>query len=299
MKKTVTISVYQNNLSLVINHGINKLIVYINLFKLGFNMVKIFKIFSILFITLALPSLAYGSSNCFIAKESGKTLKKEGDCVTAYGPQSTFKVALSLIGFDSGILKDEGSPVWSLPSGAEPYINVCKGDHNPRTWMRDSCLWYSNILTEKLGMEKFQDYIKNKFVFGNMDISGGLTSSWVNSSLKISPEQYVDFLTLLVEHKLPISDASYQKTKNIMYVQELPGGWKLYGKTGNGVTLDKKGNKTDMQQGWFIGYMEKGDKKVVFASHIVDDKKQNTFASMRARNEALLKLWPIIEELEK
>jgi beta-lactamase class D len=74
---------------------------------------------------------------------------------------------------------------------------------------------------------------------------------------------------------------------------------KLYGKTGNGAKLDANGHKTDMQQGWFIGYIEKGEKKVVFVSHIVDEEKQSTFASMRARNEALLKLWPIIEALEK
>ena len=261
-------------------------------------MIKIFKAFSILFASITLASFAYASNNCFIAQENGKILKSEGDCVTAYGPQSTFKMILSLIGFDSGILKDETSPTWSIPTGADPYINACKVDHNPHTWMRDSCLWYSNILTSKLGMKKFQEYV-NKFSYGNMDLSGGLTSSWVSSSLKISPEQYVEFLTRLVEHKLPISDTSYQKTKNIMYVQELPGGWKLYGKTGNGAKLDANGGKTDMQQGWFVGYIEKDNKKVVFASHIVDDDKQSTFASMRARNEALLKLWPIIDELEK
>ena len=248
---------------------------------------------------IALFSLStYASENCFIAEENGKILKREGDCVTAYCPQSTFKVILSLIGFDSGILKDEEVPTWSIPSGVDPYTNVCKVNHNPRTWMRDTCLWYSNILTSKLGMEKFQDYI-NKFSYGNMDVSGGLTSSWISSSLKISPEEYIKFLTRLVEHKLPISNASYQKTKNIMYIQELPGGWKLYGKTGNGAKLDINGNKTDRQQGWFIGYIEKGDKKVIFVSHIVDEKKQSTFASMRARNEALLKLWSIIDELEK
>lgn len=261
-------------------------------------MYYITKIFSVLLIATTLPCFAYASGNCFIAKENGKILKREGDCVTAYGPQSTFKVILSLIGFDSGILKDETSPIWSIPPGADPYINVCKGDHNPRTWMRDTCLWYSNILTSKLGMKKFQDYI-NKFSYGNMDLSGGLTSSWVSSSLKISPEEYIEFLSRLVEHKLPVSDASYQKTKNIMYIQELPGGWELYGKTGGGARLDTNGHRTDMQQGWFVGYIEKGDKKVVFASHIADEEKQSTFASMRARNEALLKLWSIIEELEK
>lgn len=244
------------------------------------------------------------ADSCFIAKENGKVLQSEGDCTTSYGPQSTFKIALSLMGFDSGILKDETHPSWSLPDGADPYINVCKGDHNPRTWLRDSCLWYSRILTNKLGMEKFQDYV-TKFSYGNMDLSGdkgennGLTQAWVSSSLKISPEGQVDFLQKVVDRKLPISSASYDKTKKIMFIQEMAGGWKLYGKTGNGTQFDKDGNKTDLQHGWFVGYIEKGNRRIVFSSHMLDNEKQNVFASFRARNEALIKLWYLIDELEK
>lgn len=256
------------------------------------------KILSLAIIIATLPCFAHASNSCFIAKQNGKIINSEGDCTTAYTPQSTFKIALSLIGFDSGILDSEESPTWSIPKDATPYINVCKVDQNPRTWLRDSCLWYSNILTSKLGMQKFQDYI-NKFSYGNMDLTGGLTSTWISSTLKISPEEYLEFLSKLVDHKLQVSDSSYQKTKNIMYVQELSGGWKLYGKTGNGSRLDTNGNRTNNQQGWFVGYIEKGDKKVIFASHIVDDIKHDSFASMRARNVALLKLWSIIEELEK
>ncbi|PPE03081.1 class D beta-lactamase [Holospora curviuscula] len=247
---------------------------------------------------------AWANQQCFLAKENSKVLKNEGDCTTSYGPQSTFKIALSLMGFDSGILKDEIHPSWSLPDGEDPYINVCKEDHNPRTWLRDSCLWYSRILTKKLGMKKFQDYV-TKFSYGNMDLSGdkdqnnGLTQAWVSSSLKISPEGQVDFLQKVVDRKLPISSASYDKTKKIMFIQEMAGGWKLYGKTGNGAQFDKDGNKTDLQHGWFVGYIEKGNRKIVFASHITDDEKQNIFASFRARNEALNKLWYLINELEK
>ena len=40
------------------------------------------------------------ANSCFIAKENGKVSQIEGDCATSYGPQSTFKIALSLIGFD-------------------------------------------------------------------------------------------------------------------------------------------------------------------------------------------------------
>lgn len=136
---------------------------------------------------------AGASENCFIAKENGTVLKNEGNCNTPYAPESTFKIALSLIGFDSGIFKTETDPSWSLPECTDPYINVCKGNHNPRTWMRDSCLWYSRVLTTKLGMEKFQDYV-SKFSYGNKDLSGGLTSAWISSSLKISPDGQAEFL---------------------------------------------------------------------------------------------------------
>lgn len=59
---------------------------------------------------MLLGATAFASENCFIAKENGKVLKSEGDCNSAYTPESTFKIALSLIGFDSGILKDEINP---------------------------------------------------------------------------------------------------------------------------------------------------------------------------------------------
>ncbi len=63
-----------------------------------------------------------------------------------------------------------------------------------------------------------------------------------------------------------------------MFIQELSGGWKLYDKTGNGLLRDKDNNKTDLQHGWFVGYIEKGNRRIVFASHIRDDEKQNVFA---------------------
>ena len=243
-------------------------------------------------------SQAFSAENCFLAKENSKTLKNEGNCNIAYAPQSTFKIALSLMGFDSGILKSESHPSWSLPNRIDPYINICKVDHNPHTWMRDSCLWYSQMLTTKLGMEKFQNYV-SKFAYGNMDLSGGLTSAWVSSSLKISPNEQTEFLQKLVDRKLPVSKLSYDKTKKIMFIQEMVGGWKLYGKTGNGRQVSTGSHKKDLQQGWFVGFIEKNGRVITFASHITDDKICNTFASLRAKNEALIKLWYLIDELEK
>ena len=113
----------------------------------------------------------FAQDNCFLIKENSKVLKQEGDCSTRYAPQSTFKIALALMGYDEGILEDENHPSFSCKEGYDIFINVCKGPHTPRTWMRDSCLWYSRVLTGKLGIEKFRDYII-KFAYGNQDVSG-------------------------------------------------------------------------------------------------------------------------------
>ncbi len=252
----------------------------------------------LLLCSIALSNPAMASTISFIAKENSKILKLEGDCETAYPPQSTFKIVLSLIGFDSGILKNGSAPSWERPKDADPFINVCKADHTPHGWMRDSCLWYSQILTTKLGMDKFQKYVTD-FAYGNMDLSGGLTSAWISSSLKISPDGQTNFLQKMIDRQLPISQESYDKTEKIMFIQEMAGGWKLYGKTGNGRQVDSHGKPTDLQHGWFVGYIEKGDRRIVFASHILDTEKQSTFASFRIRNETWVKLWYLINEFEQ
>ena len=103
-------------------------------------------------------NLAFADS-CFIAKEKDKVLKSEGDCDKRYAPMSTFKIPLSLIGFDSGILVDEMHPVWPFKEGYVDWREVWKQDQTPKSWMKESCVWYSQVLTKQFGMKKFQEYV--------------------------------------------------------------------------------------------------------------------------------------------
>lgn len=255
---------------------------------------------------LLCSSPAWAESTCFLAYENQTVLKHEGeDCSKRYAPESTFKIALSLMGYDAGILKDETHPLWPFKKGYTDFLNVWKNPHNPRTWIRDSCLWYSQVLTQKLGMKKFKDYVV-KFNYGNQDVSGdkgqnnGLTHAWLSSSLAISPEEQVLFMQKIVSNKLSVSAKSYEMTKKIMFIQELAGGWKLYGKTGNGWQLNsEKTQKLNLQHGWFVGWIEKNGRVITFVEHLSDDKKQDIFASFRARNNALIKLYYLVNELEK
>lgn len=255
---------------------------------------------AILFLStiLLLSTQAFAETKCFLVMENNKVIQQEGDCATRYSPASTFKIPLSLMGYDAKILQDEAHPEWPFKKEYDLYVNVWKGPHNPRTWMRDSCVWYSQVLTQKLGMDKFKEYIV-KFNYGNQDVSGdkgknnGLTDSWLSSSLEISPEEQTIFLQKLIDNKLPASIKAHKITKNILFKEELPGGWKLYGKTGSGRLAN------NLQHGWFIGWIEKGGRTIIFANHIADNKKQNISASSRARNEAQSKLLELINELEK
>lgn len=169
-------------------------------------------------IVLLVSVQALAENKCFLIQENGKVIKEEGNCNKGYGPQSSFKIALSLMGYDAGILQDETHPTWPFKEGYDHFINVCKGSHNPHQWMRDSCLWYSRVLTGKLGLEKFKNYV-TKFDYGNMDVSGdkaknnGLTQAWVSSSLEISPAEQAEFLQKLVDKKLPVSDKAFEMTK--------------------------------------------------------------------------------------
>jgi len=254
----------------------------------------LFLCFVILYVT---PAFA---KQCFIAKEKDKIIHQEGDCNQRYAPCSTFKIALSLIGYDSGILIDVMHPLWSFKKGYPDFLEVWKQDQTPKSWIKNSCVWYSQVLTRKLGMQQFQSYV-TKFNYGNMDLSGdkgknnGLTHAWLSSSLEISSTEQIAFLGKLLNHTLPVSRHAHEMTKNILFVEELAGGWKLYGKTGSGVLLSSdRTRKLEIQHGWFIGWLEKDGEVIIFSNHISDDEKQETFASQRAKADAKERLINII-----
>jgi beta-lactamase class D len=116
---------------------------------------------------------------------------------------------------------------------------------------------------------------------------------------KISPEEQAIFIEKLLANTLPVSEHAQTMTKNILFVEELKNGWKLYGKTGMGNLLNADETKNpDLYHGWFIGWISKGDVKIIFVNHITDSKKEETFASLRAKADAKEKLTKIIDKQE-
>lgn len=252
----------------------------------------------ILFLISAL-SVSSVNADCFIAKDGNNLLATHGDCEIRYSPCSTFKIALALMGYDAGVLQDETNPEYQYRDEYEAFLESWKDPQTPSSWMKNSCVWYSQVLTPILGIQKFQDYV-TKFSYGNKDISGdvgfqnGLTNCWLSSSLEISAEEQSVFLDNLLNDRLPVSEHAHQMTRKIMYLEDLPNNWKLYGKTGSGYLLDDARLKTDIKHGWFIGWIQKSDRRIVFVSHIVDKHVEATHAGPRAKDFAKQQLQEII-----
>lgn len=233
---------------------------------------------------LATPAGAGERVICTLVQAVGSAepLIREGDCDGRMSPASTFKVAISLMGFDAGIFTSPDAPELPFKEGYDDWLPEWRQATTPRSWMRYSVVWFSQRATEQLGPERFAAYV-DKFGYGNKDVSGdkgkenGLTHAWLSSSLQISPVEQVSFLMRMIEGKLPVSASATRQTKVLLDGGEEAGGWHVYGKTGSGSPFDKTGELIKNQPfGWYIGWAEKGDRKVVFARLLRFDARPET-----------------------
>lgn len=234
------------------------------------------------------------AKNCTLIVDLGsaKTLHESGDCQARHGAQSTFKIPLAVMGFDSGILEDAHNPVWHFEEGFTLNRDADKQPTDPTYWEAESVVWFSQKLTTLLGLNRFQHYI-TQFDYGNKDISGnpgqhdGLTRSWLSSSLQISPMEQIAFLKKLKARSLGVQDSAYDKTMAIIPAFAA-GEWAVQGKTGTGFHRRADGTKDrDLQEGWFVGWANKGDRTVLFAAFMADDKKEDSYAGPRTRDKFL------------
>lgn len=218
-----------------------------------------------------------GKALCFLLvdADTGQIQKSinEANCSEQISPCSTFKVPLAVMSFDQGILKDENTKFkWD---GAKRSMEVWNQDTTAAEWMKYSTVWYSQVLTPKLGASKIKNYLR-KFDYGNQNFNGGLKNAWLTPtsmkdrekdfSLKISGIEQIDFMKKLVRNKLPAKEKSMDMTKKLMFLETTPKGYAFSGKTGSGFT---DGTRTK-RIGWFIGSIKTPDREYVFATNFKD-----------------------------
>ncbi|HZY68287.1 MAG TPA: penicillin-binding transpeptidase domain-containing protein [Devosia sp.] len=252
-----------------------------------------------LFALLLLTGGATAATRCLLLVEagSGAVVHREGArCDEPLGPASTFKLPLAVIGFDVGILEDAEHPAWPYLAEYGAVRAADKATTTPRKWLADSVLWFSRKLVRELGAERFAAAVRN-LDYGNADVSGdpgagnGMTHSWLNSSLQITPVEQARFVRRLLLADLPVGETAAQAAINALPQFDGGNGWLVVGKTGTGFIREASRELGDRQFGWFVGWGQRAGEVLVFAYLIEDEEEGGSAAGLRARDD-LLGRWP-------
>jgi beta-lactamase class D len=177
-------------------------------------------------------------------------------------PNSTFKIPHALVGLQTGVLQDADTVLrWD---GTEYPFPEWNRDQTLTEAIQNSTIWYFQEVAQRVGPVREKRYLQ-VFRYGNRDLSGGLTNFWLQSSLKISPKEQVDFLRRFYTYHLPVSKRNIDIVKEILVLEEKNGAL-LSGKTGTG-WKDAELNGIPIN-GYFVGYVEKDGNAYFFATNI-------------------------------
>lgn len=198
-------------------------------------------------------------------------------------PASTFKIPNSLIGLSVGAVKsvDEILPYKGHP---KPFIKAWENDMGLREAIVISNVPIYQELARRIGLERMRDNV-SKMNYGSKEVGTSVDAFWLNGPLKISAIEQTQFLAKLAQGTLPFPDAAQKSVRDITRTETGPN-WTLHAKTG-------WENGPDPGVGWWIGWVEKGDRIYAFALNI-DIQKESDGAKRIELGKASLKALGII-----
>lgn len=172
-------------------------------------------------------------------------------------PASTFKIPNTFIALETKAIKDEKEVIkWD---GKPKRLKIWEKDYDLDSAYKNSAFWFYQEIAKRVGEQRYHKYLK-ALDYGNQDISSGLTTFWLGSSLKISPKNQLEFLQKLYSEKYPFSARTYKIGKEVM-IEEKTDRYTLRAKTGWADTRPT-------HIGWYVGYVETKDNVYFFATRL-------------------------------
>jgi len=225
----------------------------------------------------------YQEKGCFLLydlKKKEYTQYHPERCQTPLLPASTFKIANTLIGLETGVITGRD---FTLKWDSVDRKNVSwNQDLDLKTAFQVSAFWFYQEVARRIGEKRMQAYLK-KFRYGNQRISGGIDQFWLTGGLRISPEEQVAFLQKIYHNQLPVSKRSTTILKEVMVLEKTPD-YTLRGKTG-------WAKPPGRNIGWFVGYLEREGNVYFFATHIeaLEPAPDSFLQARRAITEKILR----------
>lgn len=198
---------------------------------------------------------------CFVLfdeSDKGWKIYNEALAQKRISPDSTYKIYSALLGLEKGYITPTSNQMaWD---GHEYPISAWNASQSLSTAFQNSVNWYFQSLDKTAGLEELEKFYTS-IHYGNHDLSGGASSFWAESSLKISPIEQVQLLKRLYASEFDFDTENVEAVKNALLLSSTTNG-SLYGKTGTGNMNGKNIN------GWFIGYVEASNNTYFFATNI-------------------------------
>ncbi|MBD3630307.1 class D beta-lactamase [Cyclobacterium sp.] len=188
-------------------------------------------------------------------------------------PASTFKIPHSLIALDLGIVEDEATVFpWN---GEERAMSQWEQDLTFRQAFHLSCVPCYQGIARQIGVARMRDYL-DRLDYGHMDVSEqNLDQFWLRGQSRISPMEQLGFLRKLYEGDLRLAPETLSVFREMMVVEETDS-YRLSGKTGWSVDQG-------IDNGWFVGYLEKGGSVYFFASNLAPGPETSDADFLQAR----------------
>ncbi|MFA3783630.1 class D beta-lactamase [Melioribacteraceae bacterium 4301-Me] len=206
-------------------------------------------------------------------------------CSQQFLPASTFKIFNSLVGLETGVIKNEDYTIkWD---GTQYDIKSWNGNQSMKTAFKNSVVWYYQEVARRIGRSKMQRYL-NEVGYGNMVIGSDIDKFWLDGSLQISADEQIEFLKRLYDNALPFSERTMQIVKNVMIIEQNKD-YVLRGKTGLGKLNPKK------YIAWFVGWIEKGKDVYFFAMNMNGEDADKLIKERLEITENLLRYFQIIK----
>ena len=183
---------------------------------------------------------------------------------TRFIPASTFKIANTLIGLDTKVIKNVDE---ILPYGGKPQpFKEWEQDMSLRNAIRVSNVPVYQELARRIGLKRMAVGVK-KLNYGNQMIGSVVDRFWLDGPLTISAIEQIQFLTKLTQNQLSVDAKAIAAVKEIT-LQEKTKTFQLHAKTGWGMS-------TRPQIGWWVGWIERDHQIYPFALNIDILTKEN------------------------
>ena len=119
---------------------------------------------------------------------------------SSYTPASTFKIVNSLIGIQTGVIRDENMVIkWD---GVKRWNEDWNKDLTMKEAFAVSAVPYYQEVARRIGRDTMQRWI-DSLGYGNRNISGPIDSFWLNNRLKIKPDEQLGLVKKLYFDQLP------------------------------------------------------------------------------------------------